>query len=376
MIPLNLQRSLTAALITFALAGPGVAKTHLLKHDDGEQDSKRSISGAGHAVRFECPGEGPWRLTGIRLHASRYGTSRAPNEDFQIVIASDDFDRRIEINKPYSLFERGKEKWVRIPLDPVEVSGAFQVAVFFNPTRTKGVYVGIDGDANPSHSATITADAPETPSVVEGDWMIQAYLSDDTAGDARKLLSQSDRQTARQEDEAARDAKVLGAARSLTLKHDAGATAEKMNIQGALYTVRFDTPKNVEAYVWQVKLYASQFGGQHDSEAVSGDVYILDQDRRIISRTTFPYSVATQQEAWIEIPTLPTRVQGRFYVSVDAHGGKRKGLYLHYKDEAGQELATTDARAGDRIEPAEWSQKFSNMQWLIRVKVADRPVAY
>ena len=30
----------------------------------------------------------------------------------------------------------------------------------------------------------------------------------------------------------------------------------------------------------------------------------------------------------------------------------------------------------DSIKPAQWSTKFTDKQWLLRVKIADRPVAY
>ncbi len=370
----------TCALTTFLLmiaAQVASAEIKLLKHDDGSQDSKRSMTGAGHAVRFECPDGKKWYVTGIRLHGSRYGTAQPPNEDFKIVIASDDLSQRVEINKPYSLFERGKEKWVRISFDPVEVRGAFQAAVFFNPTRTKGVYVGIDSDAKPTHSSILLASDPSSKdSDLKGDWMIRAYVSNEVEGEARKLLNEEARAGQLVQEEASRDAKLLGDAKSLTLQHDDGPTEDKMNIQGALYSVQFETPNNVEAYVWQVQMYASQFGGRHDSEAVSGDIYILDENRKILSRSTFPYSRATQEERWISVPTLPTKVQGKFYVSVDSHGTKYKGLYLGYVDDKQQQVASTDTRTGMKVEPFEGSTKFKHMQWLLRVKVADRPVVY
>ena len=268
-----------------------------LKHDDNSQESKRSMTGAGHAVRFECPDDEKWYVKALSVHGSRYGTPRAPNEDFQVLVASDDLQRRIEVKKPYSLFKRGKEKWVRFGIDPVEVQGAFNVALFFNPTRTKGVYVGIDTDASPTHSAAIVGDEPEKEQTdLEGDWMIRVYVTKELEGEARQLVDDASRAEQLKSEEAARDAEILGKARSLTLKQDTGPMDDHMNIQGALYTVALETPKHVEGYVWQVQVYASQFGSKHDSEAVSGDVYVLDEKRKVLSRTTFPYSLATQQK--------------------------------------------------------------------------------
>ncbi|MEM9659872.1 MAG: hypothetical protein AAF961_16030, partial [Planctomycetota bacterium] len=102
----------------------------------------------------------------------------------------------------------------------------------------------------------------------------------------------------------------------------------------------------------------------------------LNENRQIVTRTTFPYSLATQQKRWISIPTLPTKVQGKFYVSVDAHGSEYKGLYMGYQDGNDEGVASTDAREGDYVRSVDWSQKFEQMQWLIRVKIADRPVVY
>lgn len=373
----RLIHCLAPALLAAVLATPAAAqKTELLKHDDGTQEGKRSMTGGMHAVRFECPNDQKWYVNGIRLHGSRYGTPQAPNEDFEVVIASDDFTKRQVIKKPYSLFERGNEKWVRIPIDPVEVEGPFRVAVFFNPTRTKGVYVGIDTDSSPSHSASLTASDPTGEQTeLDGDWMIRAYVTNQIEGEAKSLLDDAARTEMAEEQEAQLDKEIVGDARSLTLKQDDGPTDDRMNIQGALYTVEFETPQNVEGFVWQVQCYASQFGREHDSEAVSGDVYILDENRNIISRTTFPYSVSTQKKKWFSIPTLPTRVKGKFYVSIDTHGTRFKGLYMGYQDGNSRGVASTDVRDGDRIVPGD-SNRFDHMQWLIRVKLADRPVTY
>ena len=170
--------------------------------------------------------------------------------------------------------------------------------------------------------------------------------------------------------------KLIGEARSITLQHDTGKMDKYMNVGGAAYTLEFETPKDVEAFVWQVQIYASQFGTRHDSEAVNGDVYILDQDRKIISRTSFPYSLATQEKRWISIPTLPTAVKGKFFVSVDAHGGRYKGLYMGYVAGNTAKKSTTDAVNENSIESVEWSSKFADKQWMIRSKIADRPIVY
>ena len=348
-----------------------------LKHDDGSQEGKQSMTGGGHAILFECPDDEQWYVSEIAIHGSRYGTPRSPREKFEVVVASEDLQNVAKTKKPYSLFDRGDPTWVKFDILPVAVPKKFQVIVFFNPTRTKGVYVGIDENASPSHSMIVTPDSPgENGIELAGDWMIQATVTKSPEKRARKLVSLETHAADIAEAEAAADAKLLGDARSLTLKHDSGAMSDHMNVQGALYTVELETPKNVEAYVWQVQLYASQFGRGHDSEAVNGDVYILDKNRKILSRSTFPYSLATQQKQWISVATLPTRVQGKFFVSVDTHGKQDKGIYLGYEEGNADQKASTDELREDLIAPADWSTKFAAKQWMIRAKIADRPVVY
>ena len=351
--------------------------TVCLKYDDGTQESKRSITGAGHAVRFECPDDQQWYISSLAVHGSRYGTPRAPREKFSVFVASEDLTEVVKTAKPYSLFERGDEKWVKFAIPPVKVPKVFQVVVFFNPTRTKGVYVGIDQDSSPTHSMTVVPDdRSKSKSDLTGDWMIQAYVTKTPPKSARSLLSARAQSGADKKHEADEDARLLGDTRSITLKHDAGTMKDHLNIRGAVYTVAFQTPKDVEAYVWQAQVYASQFGGQHDSEAVNGDVYVLDENRKVLSRSTFSYSLATQQKQWVAIPTLPTRVQGKFFISVDTHGEKSKGLYMGYAAGNDSHVASTDEINEDSIKPGDWSSKFADKQWMIRVKVADRPVVY
>ena len=62
---------IVCALLLVAAAARG-AKPVVLAHDDGTQDSKRSIGGDGQAVRFERPAE-EFVLTAVRIYGSRYG---------------------------------------------------------------------------------------------------------------------------------------------------------------------------------------------------------------------------------------------------------------------------------------------------------------
>jgi hypothetical protein len=83
--------------------------------------------------------------------------------------------------------------------------------------------VGIDTDSSPTHSAIILAsDTDKKQSDLQGDWMIRAYVTKEVAGEAKSLSDAAARAEQKQQDEAARDAAILGEARSLALKQDTG----------------------------------------------------------------------------------------------------------------------------------------------------------
>jgi hypothetical protein len=137
-------------------------------------------------------------------------------------------------------------------------------------------------------------------------------------------------------------------------------------------SVAFDAPEG-DQYIYAVSFFGSQYGGQHDSEAVCGDVYILDAEGRVISRTSFPYSLLTFQTAWIEVPTLPTKVTGKFYVALFAHSEQYKGLYVGYD---------THTKTSHSFVGRVGREKFTfkpvpkTFDWMIRAKLADRPIYY
>jgi hypothetical protein len=140
----------------------------------------------------------------------------------------------------------------------------------------------------------------------------------------------------------------------------------------AAQTVAFEAPA-AEQYVYGVTFYGSQYGGQHDFDAVNGDIYILDGDMNVISRTSFPYSLLTQQKSWVEVPTLPTKVKGKFYVALHAHSEEFKGIYVGYNENAGDSHSSVSDVSPKRFETTPSEKK---LEWMIRAKLADKPVYY
>jgi hypothetical protein len=53
------------------------------KRHDGSADGKKSLGGSGEMIRFTLP-QGNQKLSGIKIHGSRYGVPQAPKESFLI----------------------------------------------------------------------------------------------------------------------------------------------------------------------------------------------------------------------------------------------------------------------------------------------------
>jgi RNA polymerase sigma-70 factor (ECF subfamily) len=147
----------------------------LLRYDDGTSEGKRSIAGSGHAILFQTPA-GEWLLDGVDVFGSRYGTVRAPDEDFTVYVSDAEFEPIREFSRPYSLFARGEEEWVHIDLDPLSVPSRFYICLCFNPTATKGVYLAYDDSVRRSHSRSALPYSHVAPVGEEVDWMIRAHL--------------------------------------------------------------------------------------------------------------------------------------------------------------------------------------------------------
>ncbi len=149
-----------------------------LSHVDDTADGKRSFGGSGQAVLFDRPAETK-HVAAIQIFASRYGYPRPPNEDFHVYLLDQDHKVIKDLTYPYSMIERGAERWYTLAVPSVEVPEKFHVALSFNAHRTKGVYVGIDEGVEETHSLIGLPDRGYKP-VTEGyDWMVRVYLVSD-----------------------------------------------------------------------------------------------------------------------------------------------------------------------------------------------------
>ena len=166
---------LTALVAVSALAAPTI-----LKYGDGKADGKKSLGGNGEMIKFTLP-SGPGlmkKVEGLRIHGSRYGYPKPPKENFYIFIMNEDSEIVHTETAPYSLFERGKEKWVKVRFKkPVSVPTVFWVVLDFKAHQTKGVYVSYDTSTGGQDSKIGLPRKKPRDVDFKGDWMIQVDLS-------------------------------------------------------------------------------------------------------------------------------------------------------------------------------------------------------
>ena len=132
--------------------------------------------------------------------------------------------------------------------------------------------------------------------------MIRAHLTQKPQGAVQELLDEQQREKNKQEALATREMRLLKGAKAMVLKHDGGKMDKYMSYGGpTAKTVAFEASPG-EQYSTAFRSTALSTVGSTTPTAVCGDVYILDAQGRVVSRTSFPYSLLTYQKAWIEIP--------------------------------------------------------------------------
>ena len=149
-----------------------------LKYGDNRPDGKKSLGGTGEMIKFTLPNSSQ-KVRGLRIHAARYGTPQAPNEDVEITFENEARDEVVGTREvAYGKFRRGTSRWVTINFDePVEVPSMFWVTLDFDAGRTKGVYVSYDTASGGEYSKMGLPGADAKPVDFGGDWMIQALLT-------------------------------------------------------------------------------------------------------------------------------------------------------------------------------------------------------
>ncbi len=171
-----------------AVAVPPVpAGATRLSYVKDSNEAKWSLGGSGHAVLFERSGEAD-AVIAVQIFASRYGTPTAPAEDFHVYLLNENRKVIGDFRFPYSTIERTEEmRWYNLPIvPPAAVPQKFYVALDFNPTQYKGIYLGLDSDVSISHSFVGVPTTGYKPVDKTFDWMVRPVLTGGKAGNTSK----------------------------------------------------------------------------------------------------------------------------------------------------------------------------------------------
>ena len=147
---------------------------------DGKPDGKKSLGGSGEMLELGMPA-GASKVTGVKIHGSRYGQPQPPRESFLIYFMSKDRKRILHTEMaPYSLFKRGPESWVEVKFDgPVAgLPKSFWLVLDFRAGPTKGVYVSYDTTTGGKFSRIGLPGMASSGVDFGGDWMIQAIFAE------------------------------------------------------------------------------------------------------------------------------------------------------------------------------------------------------
>ena len=70
---------------------PGGDESPALKYHDGTAEGKKSVAGTGEMITFGAPAG--TKIGAIKIHGSRYGVPKAPDESFVVYVLSGDQKR-------------------------------------------------------------------------------------------------------------------------------------------------------------------------------------------------------------------------------------------------------------------------------------------
>jgi RNA polymerase sigma-70 factor (ECF subfamily) len=348
-----------------AAAPPAAPETIVLKHDDGSKDGERSLGASGHFVKLQCP-QGKWWLSEVRIYGARYGTPEPPLDQFTITLCDNEFKTLKYIKKPYSIFsERGAWRDYPVPVPPLElptrqVAGkeleplALWINVAFNPSSTKGVYVGYDNSDLECFSKTGLPD--HTPAEIPDkyNWMIRVVITNSPPQQAPVGLGEWL--------EPRRPLVPWDKAGLIELKNDDGESDGKQSMGAAGPAVRFqNAPEG--AKLARLRLYGSRYGSGYDPETTYADYYVYDDGLRLIQTGRIPYALFTYQERWVDVPLKPVQVPGAFSVLINPSAHQYKGIYFHYD----KDVAAAHSKYGRM--PEETSDLEEPWDWMIRAYV-------
>ena len=310
-----------------------------LAHDDGVQADKQSAAGTGHVIRYEAP-KGDWWIQSVRVYGARYGGGYDPAETTCTVALCDEaLAPLLSFEVPYSRFAPGRFGWVDIPFPRTTVvPRIFRLVVAFDPSATRGVYVGWAA-TNETHSSYGLPGGAERPFRAEAEWMIRPVLTKKPPG---------------------------GVVRELELALDDGTVAGKKSLGGSGHVIELRKPSGTW-WIQGVRIHGQRYGGGYDPASTSFSVAVTNPKMKPLAEQRAPYALFSGTFAWADVVLdEPVKAPSRFRVAVDFDPGRTKGVYVGYADASKPSSYT--GRAGGSASP------FADGEWMIRVRlVSEKP---
>lgn len=330
---------LAVGVFLLLLSAPVRAGDTELTRDDGHREGKQSAAGTGHIVAFEAP-RGEWWIRAVRIHGARYGGGYDPKEVmFAVAVCDEDLAPVTSFEAPYELFPAGRFDWVEVALPRViRAPPRFKVVASFDPTATRGVFVGWAKSTAP-HSTLGLPRGEERPAGSGREWMIRAVLT-------RKPL---------------RDA-----VKEMVLRFDDGEMAGRQSLGGSGHVVEFRKPSGTW-WIESILLHGQLYGGGYDPKTTDFDFAIATPKMNPLHEQTASYALFSRKGfSWAEVSLAePVKAPSRFRVVVDFDPGRTKGVYLGYTETRKASHSFTGCIGGS-------ASPWSKGEWMIRVRLVSR----
>ncbi|MBI5091111.1 MAG: HEAT repeat domain-containing protein [Candidatus Hydrogenedentes bacterium] len=325
-----------------------------LSTGDGTAEDKRSLGASGHAIRFSKPKDVRF-VEAVQFCGSRYGTAEPPKDNFHVYILNEQFQVLGDLPFPYAMVERGDMKWYTLRTPSIEVPEQFSVAIAFNPSDTKGIYLGMDKDVEQSHSYQGLPEDGFEPVKDTFDWTVRVFMSNEASGEkgVQHLADWT-------------PPKTVNAFEGLTeAKYDTGNSDGKQSYggRGPRIELALGTLVPGAAQLKGFRVYGSRYGSGFDPQTTMFKSAVLDKTGAVICEQQFPYSLFSYKEKWVDLVlTTPLSLDktaadgGAISVALDPEATQFKGIYFHYnKDpQVSHSSRGTIARGFEPVPDREW----------------------
>ena len=144
-------------------------------------DDKRSLTGTGFAVSFDCPGDAHY-VTGVRICATRTGTDPG-RAKFHLYLLDEKMEVLADLPFPYTTIDTGDLRWYDLDVAGIDVPKQFSIGLDFRPDAQKAIHLGFNR-VGKSHSSVGLPAKGYKPMAQPADWMVRVVVSEQARGAA------------------------------------------------------------------------------------------------------------------------------------------------------------------------------------------------